>query len=598
MLSIHELQTRRALTRPLRSTLLLPLLAVVCIPAGFAQSVGMVHAGGDGEVKKRPAPARLADTARLGAAAILEPAMVGARDEVDAITAWNQAGNLPTRNGFSRTLPREIAFRPVHGADHAEGTYAEAGIDGGVAWTTRVRVEGSHRLRLLLTGVSLPAGARLWVYSEDGETAGPFGRELVSESGEMWTPSVAGPSITLEVRTQPGARFKVTRALELFQLDTTGAVRSITAHANESCLVDGRCINAGTYNAIADVRHAIGYVEFVKDGSGYSCTGSLLNDSDPSGFIPFFLTANHCFSTQASSNTVEVFWDYYTGSCDGTFPSLNGLPKSNGATLLATGAATDFTLVRLNSIPGGRVLLGWNANLAVVGNNVQLHRLSNPLGYPQHYSRTKIDSTPDTCASIPTSNYLYSSKQQGATFPGSSGSPALLPDGVVVGQLRGGCATNPNEPCLFASDDSFIDGRFSGTFNFISQFLVQTFDTTPCVRTATVSCLQGNRFEIRLTYTNPSSSGTAAVMAFNGQRAENNESAFYFFTGATNFEMGLKVLNACGLNNRFWVFVSGLTDQGWTLTVRDTVSGVTKTYTNANAHLTSTTGDTAAFLCP
>jgi len=88
-------------------------------------------------------------------------------------------------------------------------------------------------------------------------------------------------------------------------------------------------------------------------------------------------------------------------------------------------------------------------------------------------------------------------------------------------------------------------------------------------------------------------------MSFGGQRAEGLESAFYFFQSPTNFEMGVKVLNACipAFGDKFWVFISGLTDQGWQVTIRDTQTGAIKTYSNARGHLSTTFSDTAAFTC-
>jgi hypothetical protein len=64
--------------------------------------------------------------------------------------------------------------------------------------------------------------------------------------------------------------------------------------------------------------------------------------------------------------------------------------------------------------------------------------------------------------------------------------------------------------------------------------------------------------------------------------------------------MGVKVLNACVpiLGNHFWVYSSGLTDQGWEVTVRDVNTGAIRNYSNANGHLSSTFADTGAFDCP
>lgn len=123
--------------------------------------------------------------------------------------------------------------------------------------------------------------------------------------------------------------------------------------------------------------------------------------------------------------------------------------------------------------------------------------------------------------------------------------------------------------------------------------------TGACVRDADTACLVGNRFEVEVDWQTAAASGAAQVMTFTGQRAENDDSAFFWFFSPTNFEMGLKILNACAPPfNSFWVFISGLTDQGWTVHIRDTQTGATKTYANAVGVLTPTTADTAALACP
>ena len=120
-----------------------------------------------------------------------------------------------------------------------------------------------------------------------------------------------------------------------------------------------------------------------------------------------------------------------------------------------------------------------------------------------------------------------------------------------------------------------------------------------CLRTATTACLQGGRFEVRVAWQTSSGVGTAEVMRFAGHRTENSDSVFYTFFSPTNFEMGLKVLDACvpAFDNKYWVFVSGLTDQGWTATVRDTVTGRTRSYQNPLGSLSETFVDAASFGC-
>lgn len=119
-----------------------------------------------------------------------------------------------------------------------------------------------------------------------------------------------------------------------------------------------------------------------------------------------------------------------------------------------------------------------------------------------------------------------------------------------------------------------------------------------CLPDAQTACLHSGRFEVKVRFQTTTASGDALVQLFNGQRAETPESAFFTFFSPTNFEIGVKVLFACPLTNTWWAFTSGLTDQGWTVTVRDTQTGAQQTYSNVVGHLSSTFADTGAFLCP
>jgi len=123
-------------------------------------------------------------------------------------------------------------------------------------------------------------------------------------------------------------------------------------------------------------------------------------------------------------------------------------------------------------------------------------------------------------------------------------------------------------------------------------------NTDPCVRDSQTACLLSNRFEVRVSYTTASASGNAQLMSFNGARAESDQSAFYYFFDNANFEMGVKMQNACVAPfNKYWVFVSGLTNQGYTVTVRDSNTGATKSYSNPLGSYPQSVGDTSALNC-
>ena len=67
----------------------------------------------------------------------------------------------------------------------------------------------------------------------------------------------------------------------------------------------------------------------------------------------------------------------------------------------------------------------------------------------------------------------------------------------------------------------------------------------------------------------------------------------------TNVEMVIKVLNACGLNSRYWVFAGGLTNVKAVITVTDSQTGKVATYVNPIDTTFQPIQDTSAFAtCP
>ena len=71
---------------------------------------------------------------------------------------------------------------------------------------------------------------------------------------------------------------------------------------------------------------------------------------------------------------------------------------------------------------------------------------------------------------------------------------------------------------------------------------------------------------------------------------------FWFFS-ADNPEVLVKVLNACGINGHYWVFITAGTDVGYTVSVVDTTTGNTKSYSNTDLHPATPDQDVEAFAC-
>ena len=94
-------------------------------------------------------------------------------------------------------------------------------------------------------------------------------------------------------------------------------------------------------------------------------------------------------------------------------------------------------------------------------------------------------------------------------------------------------------------------------------------DAAACVDDDDTMCLNGDRFRVETAWetSNPTQTGI-------GHRVElTPDTGYFWFFSSTNVEMVVKVLNACGLNSRYWVFAGGLTNVKVVITVTDSQTG-------------------------
>jgi hypothetical protein len=115
-----------------------------------------------------------------------------------------------------------------------------------------------------------------------------------------------------------------------------------------------------------------------------------------------------------------------------------------------------------------------------------------------------------------------------------------------------------------------------------------------CTADAQTMCLNGDRFTVTSTWRTPSgASGGGKAFRLTG------DTGYFWFFNSANIEMVVKVLNGCGVNNRYWVFAGGLTDVDVELRVQDTETGVVRTYRNPQGTPFQPIQDTGAFAsCP
>jgi Zn-dependent metalloprotease len=111
-----------------------------------------------------------------------------------------------------------------------------------------------------------------------------------------------------------------------------------------------------------------------------------------------------------------------------------------------------------------------------------------------------------------------------------------------------------------------------------------------CVANSTTLCLSGGRFQVKATFTtNTGQQGVASAVSLT------SDTGYFTFFDPSNVEAVIKVLNACGVNQKLWVFAGGLTNVATVITVTDTLTGVSKTYTNPQNTPFVPIQDTGAF---
>lgn len=166
-----------------------------------------------------------------------------------------------------------------------------------------------------------------------------------------------------------------------------------------------------------------------------------------------------------------------------------------------------------------------------------------------------------------TLNVALTSPQAGLVAVwGLNGNPS-----AAVGPHNG---TNVNSPTYLTSPVAFSCGASTGT----------------------ALCLQ-DRFLVTARY-RTGAPGTAEGQAQVVPVANPGSGLFYFFS-AENWEVMVKALNGCGLNDRFWIFSAATTNVFYRMEVTDVRSGRNKIYFNYPGPPAPAVTDTDAFAsCP
>lgn len=116
-------------------------------------------------------------------------------------------------------------------------------------------------------------------------------------------------------------------------------------------------------------------------------------------------------------------------------------------------------------------------------------------------------------------------------------------------------------------------------------------DNDGCVADELTLCRNGGRFKVRTHWRDfEDQTGDGRTVPFGS-----DDSGLFWFFAADNWEILVKVLDGCGVNDRVWVFAAATTNVEYTLEVTDTVTGEVERYRNPLGNQADAITDTSAF---
>ncbi len=131
---------------------------------------------------------------------------------------------------------------------------------------------------------------------------------------------------------------------------------------------------------------------------------------------------------------------------------------------------------------------------------------------------------------------------------------------------------------------------FDGDYPIIYRRGAYSGPVANCVQNATTLCLSSSRFQVTATFTT-----TAGQQGIAQAVKLTPDTGYFTFFDPANVEVVVKVLNTCSFSPSLWVFAGGLTNVATVITVTDTLTGVSKTYANAQNTPFAPIQDTNAF---
>lgn len=339
--------------------------------------------------------------------------------------------------------------------------------NGDRIWRLKIISQDAKTLNFLLKNYRFSNNAKLYLHNDDGQFLGYYTSKENTKEKQVATWPIDGSAVTIEFYEPANevglSTFEIAEVVHGYR--TVNNIKTPTKGLNTSghCNVD---VNCAAGNEWEQQKNA---VALILSGTTEWCSGTLVNNTALDG-TPYFLTANHCYSSATPAWTFRFKWISENPDCATTAPSGDGprIYSLSGAEIKARNPSTDMMLLKLTSeVPTDWELVwsGWDRSGNISENVTGLHHPDGDImKIAQYYSPPlkKVRSG--------ISAWEIPAWDLGVTEGGSSGSGLFDHNGRIIGQLYGGYAacsgTSPNNQYDFYGR---IDASWEGGGNASSR---------------------------------------------------------------------------------------------------------------------------------
>ena len=366
-------------------------------------------------------------------------------------------------------------------------------LEDGNLWVLKMKSKNAKNLQFFFSEFDIPPGATLHISNRSGDfVLGAFTNINVNPDKRFATSVFPYKFAILEYFEPSSSAFQGRVVINKFahgfsdfasaeQFERAG--EGFGYGESGSCTINIAC-SQGSF--VRNESKAVAMYTLVAGEYTRACTGFLINSTDPVGQKkPYFLTAAHCVSSDASSKTPGYYFDfmfyfnYQSNACENDFGNpLYRAKTFQGAYFRSYGYyqqhsnGSDYALLELYNQPeiwADVAYLGWDrrqmsqtGNVYVIGHPSgdakKISIGSNPVAkgtvnFDASFNNNGVNVS--GCSSnMPMVCWIFNNGT-GVTQEKSSGSPMLNANKRVIGVLTGGlsrCADSPDgiPPCLTA----------------------------------------------------------------------------------------------------------------------------------------------------